>query len=220
MLSMLTACWGCAEQKFSIKNIAKTDIDMVTDMHFKEMNKSLKNLMVKLYKRNPRELKKNPGRSVEQRIEKIFGHSNKLVFSELDNRQNIAAIQLCFDPEYRGDRVFALLAGLTGMIRSSYNYRNEFSMFDFLDPQKLYNSARNIEILVWRLSNKKNRSGELFLLTNGLENEIVNLSFERLFGKIISIQDMLAGIIGDTTNRTINRMVKTVATATFIPIGL
>ncbi len=220
MLCILMVCWGCAEQKFNIKNIAKTDIDMVTDMHFKEMNSSLKTLTLKLYKRNPRELKKKPGQSIEQRMAQIFDPSNSLVFEELDKQQDIDAILLCFDPEYRGDRVFALMAGLTGMIRSSYNDRNEFYMFDFLDPQKLYNSARNIEILVWRLSNKKNKSGELFLLTNGLENETVNLSFERLFGKIISIQDMLTNIIGDMTNRTITRVVKTVATATFIPIGL
>jgi hypothetical protein len=217
---MLLTCWGCAEQNFNIKNIAKTDIDMVTDVHFKEINTSLKTLTVKLYKRNPRELKKKPGQSIEQRMEQIFSPSNSLVFEELDNRQDIDAMLLCFDPEYRGDRVFALMVGLTGMIRSSYNHRNEFYMFDFLDPQELYNSARNLEILVWRLSNKKNKTGELFLLTNGLENETVNLSFERLFGKIVTIQDMLANLIGHMTNRTIIRMVRSVATSSFVPIGL
>ncbi len=220
LLCILMTCWGCAEQKFSIRNIAKTDIDMVTDTHFKEMNTILKTLMVKLYRRNPRELKIKSGQNIETRIEQLFGQSNSLVFEELDNQQGIDAMLLCFDPEFGGDRVFALMTGLTGMIRASYNNRNEFYMFDFLDPQKLYDSARNIEILVWRLSNKKNITGELFLLTNGVKNETVNLSFERLFGKIISIQDILAKIIGDMTNRTISRVVKTVATASFIPIGL
>lgn len=219
-LILLLIIGGCAETKFDIKNIAKTDIDMIAEIHLNEINTQLKTLMVKLYKRNPRELKKQPGQTIKNRIKQLFAPSASMAFAELNNKQSIDAMLLCFDPDYKGDRVFALMTGLTGMIRSSYNNQDEFYLIDFLDPQKLYNSARNIEILVWRLSNKKNNNNELFLLTNGLKETDINLSFERLFGKLISIQDMMAKIIGDTTKRTINTMVKTVATASFIPIGI
>ena len=55
------------------------------------------------------------------------------------------------------------MLGLYTMIHESYSGNCELFIVDFLDPQDLYNSARNIEILVWRLSNKKNAHGNLFL---------------------------------------------------------
>ncbi|MCD8512741.1 MAG: hypothetical protein LRY63_04615 [Nitrincola sp.] len=92
-------------------------------------------------------------------------------------------------------------------------------MLNNLDQQRLYNSARNIEIIVWRLSNRRDSRGSLFLLTNGIaEGKVQNLSFERLFGKLIAHQDMMARIVSDKNNRGINKVVISVATATLFPI--
>jgi len=41
-----------------ISQIAKLDIDNVLDVHIRESRRLLRELMIKLYKRNPRELKK------------------------------------------------------------------------------------------------------------------------------------------------------------------
>ena len=79
------------------------------------------------------------------------------------------------------------------MIMKSYNYQSEFYMFDSVDPQKLYNAARNIEIAVWKLGHNVDSSGELFLYSNSLvTEEVVNLSYERLCGKLIATQDNIA----------------------------
>ncbi len=213
---------GCVStgNSYQFKNIAKTDIDMVADTHLRQVNSLLRELTVKLYKRNPAELTKKPGQTIETRLSQLFDRPGDLRFAELDKQHDIKAILLAFDPEFSGDRVFALMAGLCGMISQSYNFQDEFFLLDRLDGQKLYNSARNIEILVWRLSNKRDQAGRLFLLTNGEENGVANLSFERLFGKMIALQDMLATIIADRNNRTINTVVHGIATAAFIPIGL
>ena len=45
-----------------------------------------------------------------------------------------------------------------------------------------------------------------------------NLSFERLFGKMIALQDMMAEITANSGNRTINRVVQGAATMIFLPI--
>ena len=45
-----------------------------------------------------------------------------------------------------------------------------------------------------------------------------NLSFEREFGKMIAYQDAMAQIAAQRTNRTIRRVVQTLATAVFLPI--
>lgn len=211
---------ACGSRPVHFKNLGKADIDLVADAHLQEMNRLLRKLIVKLYKRNPDELRKQPHLTIDHRLAMIFHRPGKLKFKELDFKGDIQALELCFDDHFQGDRVFALAVGLTGMIRQSYNYQDEFFLFDSLDQQKLYNCARNIEILVWRLSNKRDKHNSLFLLTNSREGEEANLSFERLFGKMIALQDMLARITADRTNRTINQVVHSLATSAFMPITL
>jgi hypothetical protein len=114
--------------------------------------------------------------------------------------------------------VLAFIAGLSTMIMAAYNDKAEFYVLDELNPQKLYNSARNIEIAVWKLSTTRDGRGELFLLSNENEGANRNLSFEREFGKLIAQQDTLARIVAEKSNRTIVRAIQSVATAVFLPI--
>lgn len=210
---------SCSSRPMHVKNVAKSDINLVTDAHLQGINILMQKLLVKLYKRNPIELNKQPY-TIDYRLAQLFSRNKQSVFSELHHLQSTEAIKLCFDDSFSGDRVFALMVGLKTMIERSYNNQEEFYMFDTLDQQKLYNSARNIEILVWRLSHKKNTEHKPYLLTNGVDGEIINISFERIFGKMISIQDMMARIVADRTNRTINKVVHAVASAAFLPVGM
>ena len=221
-LSCLFACLmlisGCGSNSNLIQNLAKSDINMVGDNHIQQSNTLLKSLVRKLYKRNPKELRKSGERSIEERIEQIFLDPGHLRFAELNNLESIDAMLLSFDESFQGDRVFALGVGLRGMFYRAYNEKAELFMLDKLDAQKLYNCARNIEILAWRLSHRRDGNGELFLLTNNT-GEPVNLSFERLFGKLIQVQDMMAKITADRTERTIKKIVHRLASAVFLPVG-
>ena len=215
-LVLLAGCRNSIDTS-SLNSLAKTSVDMVADTSLHELNRLLEDLLVKLYKRNPRELDKVSGMSIGQRQNQIFDTPGRLVFKELKNLQGTAALDLAFDPDYQGDRVFALMTGLTGMIRSTYNWKSELFMLDSLDEQKLFNSARNIEVLVWRLSNTRDPAGELLLLSNSRSGEEQNLSYERLFGKMIAIQDMMAFTVAGKWGRGVNTAVKT---AIFFPMGL
>ena len=104
------------------------------------------------------------------------------------------------------------------MIFLSYNAKTEFYLTDSLDAQKLYNSARNIEIAAWKLSNARDARGEPLILSNEASGEVLNLSFEREFGKMIAYQDIMAEVAAQRTNRTIRRVVQTVAAMAFLPI--
>lgn len=209
---------GPKQKQFDIKSLAKSDIDIVIDIHVNEMCSYLRKLMIKLYKRNPRELKKSRYQTIDENLVRVFDLEHEWDFEELNYLKGIDAIRLTFNETYNGDRVFAFIVGLTSMIMASYNYKTDFYLFDTVDPQKLYNSARNIEIAVWKLGHDTSPEGELYLYSNSLPGETVNLSYERLFGKIIAIQDMMAIIIANKTNRIIKKVIQNMATAVFLPI--
>jgi hypothetical protein len=218
-LLVSTLVLDCAARPWELDHIAKSGIDLVADAHRQETQHLLEELSLKLYRRNPRELAKTPGMTASRRMRQLFDPEHDLDRAAFQDRRGADLLNLCFDEQFSGDRVFALLVGLDDMLDSAYNHKDEFYILDRLDQQKLYNSARNIEILVWRLSNTTDNRGELFILTNSLPGEPANLSFERLFGKLIAIQDMMARIMEDRTNRTINKMVHTAGTS-FLPVGL
>ncbi len=71
---------------------------------------------------------------------------------------------------------------------------------------------------MWKLSNARTARGELFLLSNETGNGARNLSFEREFGKTIGNLDLLSKIIADKENRTIVKVIQSLATAVFLPI--
>ena len=213
---LLTGCSNSVD--FSrFDQLAKTDVDMMADTSLREMNRLLGDLLVKLYKRNPHELDKVSGMSIGQRQDQIFDTSGRLIFKELNNKQGTDAMGLAFHPDYNGDRVFALIVGLVGMVRSAYNWQDEQFMFDSLDAQNLFNSARNVEVMAWRLSNSKGWSGKLLLLSNSQPGEEENLSYERLFGKMIAIQDMMAFTIAGKWERGVTSVIKK---AVFLPMGM
>ena len=156
--------------------------------------------------------------TVQENIIRVFDLKHDWNFPELDKKKGVNAIRLTFEENYNGDRVFSLIVGLTSMLMAAYEYKTDFYLLDTIDEQKLYNSARNIEIVVWKLGHDVNTNGELFLYTNSLSGEPVNLSYERLFGKLIATQDNLALVIADKNNRVIKNVIQKMATAIFLPI--
>lgn len=222
MLALLLTLAGCGGQGFSLKNLAKTDIDMVADTHYLEMESLLKELTIKLYKRNPRYLYAVSGHAgktptIDSRLQQLFGQQGRLDFPELST-SGVAAIELALDPGFDGDRVFALMAGLVSMVRQSYGYQSEFFIYSELDGQQLYYSARNLEIALWRITTYRDGHGMPLILTNSREGESHNLSYERLFGKLIATQDLLAKIVAGKNQRMIKTAAQNVATMAFFPI--
>jgi len=213
---LLTGCRNPVDSSM-FDSLAKTDVDMIADSSLRELNRLMGELLVKLYKRNPSQLDHAPGMSVGQRQVQIFDTSGRLSFAELGYRQGTDALNLAFDPLFKGDRVFALMAGMVGMVRSSYDWQEEQFMLDSLDEQLLFNSARNIEVIAWRLSNSRDAGGKLLLLSNSQPGEEENLSYERIFGKMIAIQDMMAFTVVGKWERGFNSVLQK---AVFFPMGL
>lgn len=198
--------------------LVKTDIDRVAEAHQREVFSNLRLLAEKLYRRNPRELKKSGLPDVDKALARIFDQPHRWHFAELGGKRGTVAIHLAFDEAYQGDRVLAFTAGLAGMVQSAFQDKTEFFVLDDLDPQSLYNAARNVEIAVWKLSNARSPRGALYLLSNDAAGPVANLSFEREFGKMIGSLEVLSKIIADKTDRTVVKVIQSVATAVFLPI--
>jgi len=156
--------------------------------------------------------------SVAAGVARIFEGRHEWNFPELQGKHGAQAIHLAFQEDYLGDRVLAFIAGLGSMIQTAFQDKTEFFVLDDLDPQSLYNAARNVEIAVWKLSNARTPQGELLLLSNEGIGPVPNLSFEREFGKVIASLDVLSKIIADKTNRTVVKVIQSLATAVFLPI--
>lgn len=223
-MPFLTACAGQGTvpvkqtDGFSPTQLAKTDVDRVAETHQREIFHNLKLLTEKLYRRNPKELKKSGQATISAGVARIFISRREWRFAELGNAHGAQAIHLAFLENYQGDRVLALIGGLGGMIQRAFNDKTEFFLLDDLDPQNLYNAARNVEIAVWKLSNDRNSQGALFLLTNEVAGPVQNLSFEREFGKLINSLDVLSKIVASKNDRTVTKVIQSLATAVFLPI--
>lgn len=209
---------SCKNNVFT--NIAKTDVDIITEIHVSNANNYIEDLIIKLYKINPKYILKNKEfDTVSSVIIDIFKKVDK---SKLDRtgQENINLILKGFSKDFNGDRIYLICKGLYGMINASYNYKRKFYLTDpKLDAQKIMNTAINIETLVWRLSNEK-ENNILLIKTNSIDdNKNINLSFERLFGKLINNQENMAKIISSQQGRIIQKAAKGIVSSIFLPIG-
>jgi hypothetical protein len=206
------------DKGFEASDVFKSDIDVAAEVHLRESLGSSRLLMEKLYRRNPREWRRGGHASLDAAVAKAFDPRYEFRFAELGNARSIDAIHLGLKADFGGDRVFAFCVGMASMILLAYNGKTAFYITDSLDPQKLYNSARNVEIAAWKLANARDASGVLLILSNETAGDVQNLSFEREFGKVIAYQDAMALIAAQRYNRAIRRSVQTLATAVFLPI--
>lgn len=211
---------GCASDgRLAPEQLAKTDIDRVAEAHRREAFGSLKALAEKLYRRNPREWRKSGHASAEAALAQLFDPQLAWRLPSIEGKRGVEAIAAGFREDYSGDRVAALIGGMGGMLHAAFNEKTEFFLLDDLDPQRLYNSARNIEIAAWKLANARDAAGNLLLLSNEMQPS-QNLSFEREFGKLIVNLDLLGRVVSDKANRTVVKVIQNVATATFLPVPL
>jgi hypothetical protein len=69
------------------------------------------------------------------------------------------------------------------------------------------------------MSSTKTATGGPLLLSNELDPNNPNLSFEREFGRVIGLLDFLSGIVADKHGRSITRFSQSIATAVFLPVS-
>ncbi len=207
------------QDRSTINQLGKGDFDRMADVEIRENTESLRLLMLKLYKRNPHELQKSTPDIAEKMVNWVFSGEaqHHYQFEAINNLQGTEAIFLAFKPEYTGDRILPFIVGLQTMLLKAHGNKTDFYFTDNIDPQHIYNVARNIEIAAWKLSNAKDATGSLYLLTNEISDKDKNLSFEREFGKMIGRTDLYAISLAEKSQRLISHVMQNLATALFLP---
>ena len=203
----------------SANQLGKNDFDRMADVELEENTQSLKNLMLKLYKRNPNQLAKSTTDNAVKMVAWVFEGElqHRWQFKEIGNKQSTEAIFLAFDTNYSGDRVLPFIVGIHTMLLKAHGNKKEFYLTDNIEPQSIYNVARNIEIAAWKLSTARDANGNLYLLSNEISDKDRNLSFEREFGKMIGRTDLYAITLAEKSQRLISRIAQSLATAVFLP---
>ena len=138
--------------------MAQSDANRMATLAMQENLDGLLRLADKLYRRNPAEWRKGGAPSAEAAVSRIFDEKHRWRFASLGHRRDLEAMRIALHPEFRGDRVQALIVGLASMVQSALGDREVFYMLDDLEPQHIYNAARNVEIAAWKLATARDPS--------------------------------------------------------------
>lgn len=209
---------GRTDTTVDVKYLAKTEVDRIADTNRAEVVDGLLLIADKLYKRNPKEWRKAGLPSREAALDRLR-HRHTQRWPEMNGLREGQAAALAFTEAYSGDRIAALVLGLLTMVDAAYEYKDEFYILDSLNEMKLYNSARNMDVAIWKLGHDRNAAGELFLLSNELDPVNRNLSFEREFGRVMGLLDFMAKIVADRNGRGFSRLTQTAVSTIFLPVS-
>jgi len=209
---------GRTESTVDPKYLLKSEVDRIADTNRAEVVTGLLLIADKLYKRNPKEWKKSGAVSREAAVERLRQRQFRS-WPEFTGLREGAVASLAFTEVYAGDRVMALMFGLLSMVDAAFEHKDEFYILDSLNEMKLYNSARNMDVAIWKLGHDRNAAGELFLLSNELDPANRNLSYEREFGRVMGLLDFMAKVVADRNGRTFSRLSQSVASAIFLPVS-
>jgi hypothetical protein len=198
------------------KEMGQSDTNRMATLGMQSNLDSLYRLMDKLYRRNPAEWKKTAA-SRDESIKRVRDAiEQRQPWPELQGQRDIKALSLALKSDFNGDRVAAFIYASADMIITAHGGKTEFFLVDALDAQHLYNAARNIEIAVWLLGNRRNAEGRILLLSDDMGEAGRNLSFEREFGKIVGRMDLLAAFITEKYRRAGINYVQSMIGGTFL----
>ncbi|GGH56969.1 hypothetical protein GCM10010975_16160 [Comamonas phosphati] len=187
---------------FQAGELVQSDGNRMATLAMKENLESLVRIMDKLYRRNPGEWKKTAS-SREAAVAYVrIAILERQPWQELQGERDVAALSLALQPGFAGDRVAAFVYAAADTIITAHGNRTSFTLVDGLDPQHIFNAARNLEIANWILNSRKSVAGQPLLLSNGLAEQERNLSFEREMGKIIGRLDLLASYTTECYRRS------------------
>jgi len=131
MLIVLSACQPIPTKKTitaanlsnaGVSRIAKSDIDEVVEIHQQAVMQHLKELMIKLYHRNPSQRFDKDKRSLEESVDLVFKRPYDYGYSHWEELTGTEIVRLSLDADYHvNDRVLTFIVGLRKMMMAAYD---------------------------------------------------------------------------------------------------
>ena len=227
-LGLAALLTGCASDAPTSRGEVKGQDFSANELLQSEGNRTAKNAMLanqrslllladKLYRRNPAEWRKSAATRETALAQLELALLSAQPWAPLAGQRDVAALS----PDFAGDRVAAFIVACADTIVTAHGGKREFYYLDGVDPQHLYNAARNMEIALWVLNTRRNAQGQPLLLANEIGPDTRNLSFEREFGKIIGRLDLLATYTTERYRRAVIGYVQGLVAApllAFLPV--
>lgn len=184
--------------------LVQSELNRVATLAMHDNLQSLMLLADKLYRRNPAQWRAGGATGREQALQRIQTAIDlRQAWPALRGKRDIDAMAWAMSPSFQDDRVAAFILATVDMLITAHGDRTTFYLLDSLDPQHIYNAARNVEIAAWILADRRDLQGAPLLLTNEMAQDGTrNLSFEREFSKIIARLDLLAQLSDERVRRT------------------
>ncbi|QMV75840.1 hypothetical protein HS961_18575 [Comamonas piscis] len=210
------------ERDMQAQEWGQSDVNRMATLSMRANLQSLYALMDKLYRRNPQEWRKGGFDNREAAMKAVReAVENQQPWPELLDQRDIAGMSMALAPEFAGDRVAAFTWATADMLVTAYGGRTTFYLIHGLDAQAVYNASRNLEIANWMLTHRKLANGQAMLLSNELNTNERNLSFEREFGKMIARNDLMADVVSEKYRRAVIGYVQGIAGGSllqFLPV--
>ncbi|CAB5707086.1 Uncharacterised protein [Delftia tsuruhatensis] len=187
---------------FEAGELVQSDSNRMATLAMKENLDSLFRIMDKLYLRNPSEWKKTAESREAAAAYVRIAILERQPWADLRGQRDVVALSLALQPDFTGDRVASFIHALADTIITAHGDRTSFTLVHGLDPQLLFNAARNVEVANWILNSRRNAGGGPLLLSNHLGDDARNLSFEREMGKIIGRLDLMANYTTERYRRS------------------
>ena len=189
VIVLLTACASTAPTDKGVATgaspdtveLAQSDVNRMATLAMQNNLGSLLLLADKLYRRNPGEWHKNSLKIAATSREAALADLRSAIdsrtpWADLQGKRDIQALALTLGPDFAGDRVAGFIYATADMLITAHDGKTTLYLTDSLDAQHIYNAARNIEIAVWMLANRRNAAGQPLLLADEITGSVRNLS--------------------------------------------
>ncbi|MFT3718272.1 hypothetical protein [Pseudorhodoferax sp.] len=223
-LTLLAGCAGAPAPQGRVRGEAassgellQSDTNRMATLAMRDNMDSLMRLADKLYRRNPIAWRRAGLASRDDALDRLAAAiRQQQPPAALQGRRDVAALALALAPDFVGDRVGAFVYALADMLVAAHGGRTHFTLLDSLEPQHLYNAARNVEAAAWLLATRRGADGRPLLLADEIGAQERNLSFEREFGKIVARLDLLAAYLTEKYRRAAIGYVQTLVGGQFL----
>ena len=139
--------------EFSSGELLQSEGNRITQNAMTANHRSLMLLADKLYRRNPAEWRKSAATRETALAQLELALLSAQLWAPLAGQRDVAALS----PDFAGDRVAAFIVACADTIVTAHGGKREFYYLDGVDPQHLYNAARNMEIALWVLNTRRRR---------------------------------------------------------------